>query len=44
MWNRIRCGASLIELLIALAIIGGFAAIILTAAMQLLKAAYRLGE
>jgi prepilin-type N-terminal cleavage/methylation domain-containing protein len=42
MWNRIRHAASLIELLIALAIIGGFAAIIFTAARQLLKAAYRL--
>jgi type II secretory pathway pseudopilin PulG len=44
MRNRIRYGASLLELLIALAIIGALAGLILTAAMMLLKAAYRLGE
>jgi len=43
MWSRIHRGASLVELLIALAIIGGLAGLILTAAMMLLKAAYRLG-
>jgi len=43
MLSRIRRAASLIELLISLAIIGGLAGLILTAAMMLLKAAYRLG-
>jgi prepilin-type N-terminal cleavage/methylation domain-containing protein len=37
-----RWGASLIELLISLAIIGGLASLVLTAAMMLLKAAYRV--
>jgi len=40
----IRSGASLVELLIALAIIGGLAGLILTAAMMLLKAAYRVAS
>lgn len=39
-----RRAASLLELIIALAIIGGLAAMTLSAAMMLLKAAYRLGE
>jgi type II secretory pathway pseudopilin PulG len=39
-----RCAGSLVELLIALAVIGGLAGIILTAAMMLLKAAYRVVE
>jgi len=42
MFDRVRRGATLIELLISLAIIGGLAGLILTAAMMLLKAAYRL--
>ena len=41
--NRSRRAGSLIELLISLAIIGGLAGLILTAAMMLLKAAYKLG-
>lgn len=39
-----RCAASLLELLISLAIIGGLAAMTLSAAMMLLNAAYRLGQ
>jgi len=42
MLNRVRSGASLIELLIALAIIGGFASLILTGAMLLLNAAHHI--
>jgi hypothetical protein len=42
-YNR-RLAASLVELLIALAIIGGLAGLILTAAMMLLKAAYSIVE
>ena len=44
MFSRIRRAGSLIELLISLAIIGGLAGMILTAAMMLLKAANRLGS
>jgi hypothetical protein len=44
MLNSIRNGALLIELLISLAIIGGLANLIPTAAMMLLKAAYRVAE
>lgn len=40
--NQSRRAASLIELLIALAIIGALAGLILTAAMMLLSAAYKL--
>jgi prepilin-type N-terminal cleavage/methylation domain-containing protein len=43
MLSRIRRAGSLIELLIALAIIGGLASLVLTAAMMLLRAAYRIG-
>lgn len=39
MLKRIRRGASLLELLISFAIIGGLASLILTAAMMLLNAA-----
>jgi prepilin-type N-terminal cleavage/methylation domain-containing protein len=39
-----RLAGTLLELLIALAIIGGFAGIILTAAMMLLRAAYNVLE
>jgi prepilin-type N-terminal cleavage/methylation domain-containing protein len=43
MLSRIRRAGSLIELLIVLVIIGGLASLILTAAMMLLRAAYRIG-
>lgn len=42
MRNRIRRGASLLELLIAFAIIGGLASLILTGAMMLLNRAMHI--
>jgi type II secretory pathway pseudopilin PulG len=44
MFYRIRRGASLLELLITFAIIGGLAALFLTGAWMLLRAAYRILE
>jgi Tfp pilus assembly protein FimT len=43
MVNRLRRGASLLELLISLAIIGGLASLVLAAAMALLKRVNELG-
>jgi type II secretory pathway pseudopilin PulG len=40
--NPLRRAASLIELLISFAIIGGLAALVLTGAMMLLNKAYRI--
>jgi type II secretory pathway pseudopilin PulG len=40
--NRIRRGASLLELLISFAIIGGLAGLILTAAMMVLNRALHI--
>jgi prepilin-type N-terminal cleavage/methylation domain-containing protein len=42
MWKDIRRGGSLIELLISLAIIGGLAGLILTAAMMVLNRALHI--
>jgi len=42
MMNRLRRGASLVELLISLGIIGALVGLVLTAAMSLLNAVNRL--
>jgi type II secretory pathway pseudopilin PulG len=42
MLNRLRRGASLLELLISLGIIGGLVGLVLTAALSLLQAVNRL--
>lgn len=44
MLNRLRRGGSLVELLIALGIIGALVGLVLTAAMSLLNAVHRLVE